>query len=323
MQTGASVPRIQVVAAVLRDRRGRVLVAERPHGRPLAGYWEFPGGKLEAGETAGTALRRELREELGIEVCAAYRMLRFSYRYPEREVELDVWRVTAWEGEPAAHEGQQLAWHTPAGLREIRLLPADEPIVQALELPPLLLVTPPLTDEVAFLRALRRSLDAGVDWVLFRAPGLGATRYTRLAGQVIQVSREAGAQVSLHGDAGLALRLGADGVHLGGKELSAYRGHDRALRLGISCHSAKELQRAVALKADYVMLGPVRETASHPGAPALGWEQFEALAAESTVPVYGIGGLGPADLATARDHGAHGVAAIRALWDLSQLSEPS
>src|SRR5579863_10083257 len=107
---------IQVVAAVLRDRIGRVLIAERPAGKPLAGYWEFPGGKLERDEPEVEALKRELREELGIEVQAAYRLLGFSHLYPERRVHLRVWRVTRYVGIPTAHEGQKLAWHTPVSL---------------------------------------------------------------------------------------------------------------------------------------------------------------------------------------------------------------
>jgi 8-oxo-dGTP diphosphatase len=174
VQAGASIPRIQVVAAVLRDSAGRVLIAERPAGKPLAGFWEFPGGKLEPGETAFHALQRELQEELGIRVRHAYRLLRFSHRYPEREVELDTWQVTAWEGAPASHEGQQLAWVLPEELRDWQLLPADEPIVAALKLPPLMLVTPDPEREPAFLQGLQRSLQAGVELVQLRAPGMGA-----------------------------------------------------------------------------------------------------------------------------------------------------
>src|ERR1700733_9729327 len=198
MHSGASLPRIQVVAAVLRDRQGRVLIAERPAGKPLAGFWEFPGGKLEAGEAAFDALKRELHEELGIRVRHADRMLRFSHLYPEREVELDTWRVTAWGGTPAAHEGQQLAWVLPEELRDWQLLPADEPIVAALKLPPLMLVTPDPAHEPAFLERLRRSLRAGVDLVQLRAPGMEAEQFDNLALAVLEMCREHGARVLLN-----------------------------------------------------------------------------------------------------------------------------
>ncbi len=320
MQSEA-VPRIQVVAAVLRDRRGRVLVADRPAGKPMAGMWEFPGGKLEPGEPAADALRRELQEELGIRVQHAYRLLRFSHRYPEREVDLDVWRVTRHAGEPKAHEGQKLAWHLPAELHSISLLPADAPIVAALTLPPLLLVTPAPGDEAGFLRSLERSLEAGIDWVQFRAPGLGADVYAAMAEKVLRACRAAGAQVSLHGHPDLAIRLGADGLHLGQaavRQLSPGQ-TPRGLHLGISCHSEAELARALAFHPDYVTLGPVQATASHPGTTPLGWEAFARLAAASPVPVYAVGGLGPGSLERARRRGAHGVAAIRQLWGVADL----
>lgn len=325
MHGDASMPRIQVVAAVLRDGAGRVLIAERPADKPLAGFWEFPGGKLEPGEPASDALKRELREELGIWVRHAYRVLRFSHRYPEREVELDVWRVTAWKGVAASQEGQCLEWVLPEELQHWQLLPADRPIVTALKLPALMLVTPPPGDEAAFLHGLQRSLDAGIDWVQFRAPAMDPIAYAALASKVVQACRSAGARVSLHGPLALALahELRADGVHLGQAHQHLRPSERMGLQLGISCHSAEEVREALASRPDYITLGPVQATASHPGAKPMGWEKFQELAAACAVPVYGIGGLAVRDLQTARDSGAHGIAAIRSLWDLDHLSESS
>ena len=325
MHSGASLPRIQVVAAVLRDRQGRVLIAERPAGKPLAGFWEFPGGKLEAGEAAFDALKRELHEELGIRVRHAYRMLRFSHLYPEREVELDTWRVTAWGGTPAAHEGQQLAWVLPEELRDWQLLPADEPIVAALKLPPLMLVTPDPAHEPAFLERLRRSLRAGVDLVQLRAPGMEAEQFDNLALAVLEMCREHGARVLLNTSPEQARMLHADGLHLSQQRSRRLdpKAWDGSLRLGISCHSAMELRAALEFAPDYLCLGPVQETATHPGAAPLGWKAFAELAAMSKAPVYAIGCLGLKDLETARSHGAHGIAAIRGLWGLDHLSKSS
>ena len=326
MQPQASVSEIDVVAAVLRDREGRVLIAERPAGKPLAGYWEFPGGKLEHGEPEAEALKRELHEELGIEVQAAYRLLGFSHLYPERRVHLHVWRVTRYSGTPAAHEGQSLAWGKPERLMDWKLLPADEPIVAALMLPPLMLVTPsPGNDEAMFLRGLEHSLAAGLDLVQFRAPGLEAGRFALLAEQVVKACRKHGARVVLNGAPALARGLNADGVHLSQDALDRVKQADldRGGLIGISCHSAEEMGRALEYRPDYLTLGAVKSTLSHAGAPTLDWEGFSALAVASPVPVYAIGGLGRDDLATARRHGGHGVAAIRAFWDLPQLSDLS
>jgi 8-oxo-dGTP diphosphatase len=310
---------------VLRDREGRVLIAERPAGKPLAGFWEFPGGKLEPGEAAFDALRRELHEELGIRVRDAYRLMRFSHRYPEREVELDVWRVTAWDGVPASQEGQHLEWVLPEQMGDWQLLPADEPIVKSLRLPPLMLVTPDPDKEPAFLEKLQRSLEAGVDLVQLRAPGMEPERFDNLALAVFELCREHGARLILNTSPEQARMLHADGLHLSQKRSRSLdpKGWDGSLRLGISCHSETELRAALEYSPDYLCIGPVQESATHPDTAPLGWPAFAALAAMSPVPVYAIGGMSLKDLETARSHGAHGIAAIRGLWDLDHLSGSS
>lgn len=310
---------------MLRDREGRVLIAERPAGKPLAGFWEFPGGKLEPGEAAFDALRRELHEELGIRVRDAYRLMRFSHRYPEREVELDVWRVTAWDGVPASQEGQHLEWVLPEQMGDWQLLPADEPIVKSLRLPPLMLVTPDPDKEPAFLEKLQRSLEAGVDLVQLRAPGMEPERFDNLALAVFELCREHGARLILNTSPEQARMLHADGLHLSQKRSRSLdpKGWDGSLRLGISCHSETELRAALEYSPDYLCIGPVQESATHPDTAPLGWPAFAALAAMSPVPVYAIGGMSLKDLETARSHGAHGIAAIRGLWDLDHLSGSS
>ena len=129
----AQIPTIRVVAGALFDSRGRVLIAQRPAGKHMAGRWEFPGGKIHTGESEFEALQRELREELGVELDAAERMLEISHDYPERHVELCMWRVTAYRGEPRTLDGQTLKWVAIADLSGEDLLEADRPIVQALE----------------------------------------------------------------------------------------------------------------------------------------------------------------------------------------------
>ena len=123
---------IEVVAGALFDATGRVLIAQRPPGKALAGRWEFPGGKLHEGEAPYAGLVRELREELGVEVVAAGRLMRYAHDYADRTVWLDMWIVSAWSGEPRGLDGQALAWVEPARLHEADILEADQPIVAAL-----------------------------------------------------------------------------------------------------------------------------------------------------------------------------------------------
>ncbi len=125
-------PVVEVVAGAVFDPTGRVLIAQRPAGKPLAGRWEFPGGKLHPGETPYAGLVRELREELGIEVSAAERRLRYPHSYPDRVVWLDLWTVTAWSGEPRGLDGQALRWLEPARLYDAGILEADAPMIDAL-----------------------------------------------------------------------------------------------------------------------------------------------------------------------------------------------
>jgi 8-oxo-dGTP diphosphatase len=122
-----------VVAAVIYDPQGRVLIAQRPAGKTLAGCWEFPGGKIENAESGAAALRRELLEELGVQVSTMRAVFELRHEYPERHVQLSVWVVEKYTGVPAGLEGQSLRWELPAALRSVGLLPADLPIIDWLE----------------------------------------------------------------------------------------------------------------------------------------------------------------------------------------------
>ena len=125
-------PVLEVVAGALFDADGRVLIAERPPGKALAGRWEFPGGKLDHGEDARQGLARELSEELGVELRDARQLIRYSYAYPERVVRLELWLVTSWSGEPRGLDGQALKWVRPEHLEFEDILEADQPMIDAL-----------------------------------------------------------------------------------------------------------------------------------------------------------------------------------------------
>jgi 8-oxo-dGTP diphosphatase len=123
---------VHVVAGLLFDAQGRVLIAQRPAGKVLAGRWEFPGGKVAEGEAVHAAVARELREEIGVEVSRAERLMYYAAVYPERTIWLDVWVVEDWSGEPLGLDGQALAWVERSDLHHHDILEADAPIVAAL-----------------------------------------------------------------------------------------------------------------------------------------------------------------------------------------------
>ncbi|MBT2768244.1 Nudix family hydrolase [Stenotrophomonas sp. ISL-67] len=308
---------IHVVAGVITDARGRILLNRRTENRDMAGLWEFPGGKREDGETSEQALVRELREELGIEAEIGDWIMDVPQEYPDKHLRLEVRHIRSWKGSPRGREGQAITWVAPDKLSRYSMPPADLPVVAALRHPDRYLITPePDTDEDAahqdWYARLARALDAGVRRVQLRTPTSAAR--IALAEQAVARHRS-GVQWLLNRDIELARRLGV-GVHLGGEQLLQLE--TRPLPAGqlvaASCHDLAQLQAAQRLGCDFAVLGPVQATASHPGAAPLGWEAFDALRAQVSLPIYALGGLGADDIVQARRHGAQGIASIRALW---------
>ena len=305
---------MHVAVGVLRRPDGRVLAAERLPGRHLAGQWEFPGGKLEPGETARAALERELREEVGVEVIDARPLIRFPCNYPDRRVLLEVFDVSAWRGRPHGREGQAIDWAAPEDLRRFDLVAGASPIVAALELPSLYLITPePSAD---FERRLRACLAAGVRLVQLRAKRVPRAGLAVLARRAVALAERSGARVFLNGDPEAARAAGAHGAHLSSRALArvSERPPWPGFGLAASCHDARELARARTLGVDFAVLSPIRATPGHPDAQPIGWEGFARLVEPVDFPVFALGGLAPADREAAWTAGAQGIAAIRGLW---------
>ncbi len=310
---------IEVVAAVLTRPNGGVMLASRPADKIYAGYWEFPGGKVEAGESLEQALARELKEELGIEGVHATRWITKVFAYPHATVRLNFFRVWDWQGEPHPHEGQAFAWDDPAAHSVEPLLPANFPILKALQLPPVYGIShAKALGRDVFLRQLDAALASGLRLIQVRDKDLPETERLALAREIVKRAKPYAARVLVNGPAELASAAGADGVHLDSGALMKCSTRpdcagNNSFLVGASCHNAEELAHAADI-ADFAMLSPVLPTESHPGDPTLGWEAFSQLAAQSPIPVYALGGVTLADLDTARAHGAHGIAMLRGAW---------
>lgn len=307
---------LEVVAGVLRDAGGRVLLTQRGPGSDLAGLWEFPGGKREPGESPESALRRELHEELGIDVGAVRPLIAVPQAYPHKRIRLDVFEVLDYRGTPQGREAQALAWVEPEALADYAMPPADLPVVSALLAPDSYAITPDLIEDPAtFLARCEALLGRGIRRLQLRVPMASADVRSQLARALSPRCRAVGAELLVNSDLELARALGI-GLHLRSGQLREFnqRPLPAGQRLSASCHDLDELRRAKALGVDFVLLGPVRTTASHPDARVLGWDGFAALREHSDLPIYALGGLGPDDLAEARSHGAQGVAGIRAFW---------
>jgi len=310
---------VEVVAAVIRDARGRVLLTRRTEGRDLAGLWEFPGGKREHGESPEHALQRELHEELGIDVEVGSALINVPQQYPDKRLRLDVRCIDHWRGTARGREGQALVWAPPTLLARYAMPPADRPVVAALLQPDHLLVTPsPGDDDAQWLDSLSRALADGVRRVQLRARGLDAARWRALARKANGLAARAGATLLVNGDVALAGELGV-GLHLRSDQLHEMRVRpiDATQVLSAACHTAKDLAQAQALGCDFALLGPVLPTHTHPGAPVLGWDGFSHLRETCSLPIYALGGLSPQDIPLARANGAQGIAAITSLWPQS------
>jgi 8-oxo-dGTP diphosphatase len=308
---------IHVAAAAVFNQRRHVLISRRPLHVHQGGLWEFPGGKLESGETVESALRRELREEIGIDVISARPLIRVRHDYPDRAVLLDVWRVDRFAGHAAGHEGQPTRWVSPRDLGQYRFPAANWPIIKALRLPDRYLVTPePGPDLPGFLERLDAAVRRGVALVQLRAKQCPLPAYRSLVKQVLEVCHARDARLLLNSEPSLAAELGADGVHLTSSRLLALRGRpfDESRLVGASCHDARELGHACAMNLDFAVVSPVRETRSHPGMDTLGFAGLRELTERADLPVYALGGLGESDLGRVFEHGAQGIAAIRGLW---------
>jgi 8-oxo-dGTP diphosphatase len=296
-----------VAAAVIERPDGTFLLACRPEGKPYPGYWEFPGGKIEPGEDPRAALDRELKEELGIEVREATPWITRVYAYTHATVRLHFFRVTAWEGEPQPLEDQAIAWQDVHAPDVSPMLPANAPVLAALALPAVMVVSN--ASESSFdtwILRLAGLLAAERPLVQIREKGLERLRVQHLLSRTLARATPFGSLVVVNSDCGEFPQ--ADGVHLTSQALMAAQARPAGRLAGASCHDARELAQAARLGLDYAVVGPVKETPSHPGAAALGWDGFAALVRDCPVPVYAIGGLTRADLAEARRRGAHGVA---------------
>jgi 8-oxo-dGTP diphosphatase len=307
---------VHVAAGALRDAVGRILIARRPDNSHQGGLWEFPGGKLEPGESVEAALARELREELGIQVQRARPLIRVHHNYVDRRILLDVYLITDYSGTPEGLEGQPLRWLDPKEMRPELFPAADKPIIRALQLPEHYLITgPDPRDEASFLHRLDASLRAGVRIVQLRAHELEDRQYRALAAHVRSLCTAAGARLVLNRDAAVASGLGADGLHLRAEVLCRIGERPPGFTLvGASCHGREELRRAERLGLDYALLSPVRVTATHPEVAPLGWDGFAELAEHSAVPVYALGGMTVEQTELSFSRGAQGIAAIRGLW---------
>ena len=310
----------EVAAAVVErpaaDGTTEFLLGQRAPGSFYEGFWEFPGGKVEPGETPHAALLRELREELDIEVLRADPWLRRQHVYEHAHVRLNFFRVRRWRGALQDRVHSALAWQRAVAPYVSPMLPANAPVLAALALPEFYAISDAGQIGVhAQLSALARTLANGLKLVQLREPKLDPARRRSFVQAAVELCHRHGARVLVNGDAGLAKASGADGLHLPASQLAALPSRPDFPLVAASCHSVAELESAGRLGCDFAVFGPVRASASHPGMAGIGWDSLAAALGVPPLPTFALGGLSRADLDLAQRAGAHGVAAIRAAWE--------
>jgi len=309
---------MHVMAGLMVDDLGRVLLAERPAGKHLAGFWEFPGGKVEPDESRLDALSRELREELGIELQSATPLIRVPWKYRDRTVLLDAWRVDRWLGTPQSMERQALRWCEPQQIDPAIMTPADRPILQALRLPDEYAITPadvrPDQRDEWFER-ITQAIRRKPCLIQLRLPLWSADGVRQFATDLLPAAREHRSQLLLHADIEGAVALGV-GVHLTSAQLSKLS--ERPLPwqqlVGVSCHDAAQLGRATDITADFATLSQVASADSHDGQCAMDWGSFRSMAEAAALPVFARGGMRPSLAVKSKMHAGQGVAGVESFW---------
>lgn len=307
---------VRVAVGVVRDGEGRILIALRPPHKHQGDLWEFPGGKIEPGESCEAALARELFEELGITVRRSIPLIGIPFHYPDKKVFLDVREVVSFEGDPHGKEGQPLRWVPTLGLGDYTFPAANTPIVNSVLLPDFVCITDEYADDADLTFRIERAIQRGAGMVVFRPQRIDEHGMSK----ALRVASEVCAQQCVPFVVSSTVSSGfwscADGVHFRSSHLRAIKGRPVGTDkwFGASCHSNDEVMWAKSLGADYIFLSPVLHTTSHPAAAILGWDGFAAIVADAGIPIYALGGLDSGLFLQARHAGAKGIAAISAFW---------
>ncbi len=309
---------VEVAVAVIIRPDGNFLLTCRPAGKPYSGYWEFPGGKVEADEAPLHALDRELQEELGIQMIKAVPWITRKFLYPHATVRLHFYRVTEWYGNPHGRENQMLLWQSPGNVDVTPMLPANACVLRTLLLPPIYAITHASAMGIeTSVQQIRQAVQNGLRLIQIREKTIDGRLLQNFTEQIISLAHSAGAQVLINSETEYQHKAStADGIHLSSAQLMALTERPESGWCGASCHNAEELNRAEALGLDFVVLGPVYPTLSHTDIKPLGWQRFAALIRNYSLPVYALGGMTYHDLTTAQEMGAHGIALMRGIAEL-------
>ncbi len=300
---------------VIKNDDGNILISLRDNSVHQGGLWEFPGGKVENGESVKQALKRELKEELGIFVIELTPLIKIKHQYTDLNVLLDVWLITLFSGKESGCEGQEIQWVGPDKLSRYCFPAANIPIITAARLPAEYAILNAGEVQV-LLKDLKKILAQGVKLIQARIKSLSAQQVIHFFELAIPLCKKTGANLLVNSAVTIAGQLNADGIHLTTRDLLALNNRPAAFKwVAASCHNLDELQHAERIGVDFVVLAPVLATNTHPGENPLGWEAFKELVSMIKLPVYALGGMMKEHVHTAQSAGAQGIAGITVFLD--------
>ena len=303
---------LHVAVGVIKNQQGEILISQRNKAVHQGGLWEFPGGKLETGETVRQALSRELLEELNLTVNQAEPLIKIKHQYPDIQVLLDVWYITDFTGPIESLEGQIWKWETIENLHRLPFPAANIPIISAAKLPRCyaILNGGKTTD---LRRKLLQILNENIKLIQIRVKPLSQIEVDELISFALPLCKKNQAVLIVNSEVQNAWRLPVDGIHLTSKDLLALKNKPAGYKwVAASCHTQEELKHAEQLGIDFVVLAPVSETSTHPQVRGIGWQRFAEMVAEIRIPVFALGGMQQTDLEVAIRAGAQGIAGISA-----------
>ena len=306
---------VNVSVAVLINANDQVLLGQRPPPKSWEGWWEFPGGKIEKGETSSDALYREIYEEIGVKITKFEKWVTRKYFYGGNDITLHFFKVHKWEGEVTSKENQKLVWTYLKNPSVSPILPANLFIQKSFDLPKYYAITNlSETSRQVFFNQLQNKISNGLKMIQVREKNISIDDFKVFSKEVIRICKPKNVKVIINSDVNLAYEIKADGVHLTSKDLISIKKLPKNLIVSASCHNQEEIDIAEKLNINFLVLSAVRKTLSHPNIKPIGWDKFEKIANRVNTPIYALGGLGVKDYRIALENGAVGIASQRLIW---------
>ena len=319
---------LHVAVGVIRNNKNQVLLSRRPADVHQADLWEFPGGKLESGETVRQALSRELNEELALTVKSAKPLIKIYHDYEEHSVLLDVWQINSWDMSSAddrGQQGQKIEWVDISSLGARDFPAANRAIIKSVQLSDFYLICPePEADNKNYINKFKACISAGVRLFQLRfSENSYYDRHEDLIVELLELCKSSRSRLLINSLPDYAVKIGAHGVHLNSERLLQFyeRPLDEKFLVSASCHNSTELEHACKIDVDFAVLSPVNKTSSHESAKPLGWDKFKNLVEPVNIPVYALGGMRADDMKKFCEFGAQGVSVLSGVWDQKDVKK--